>query len=652
MKNIQLLLSTMIAMLVSLALQAQTKVIERPAFDIWNSTALEIDKIEVSDTATVFYIDAFYPPNSWIRIDSETYIREDGKNDKLKIVKSEGIDLNTEFTMPESGETSFKLTFPPIDKNTTKIDFIESDCDVCFKIWGIYLNGDKPTPIQLPDSEAKTTQTEANLPTPVIKKGIARLSGKIFGNIPAELLATPLKLYSTNIITGEYPEYEIPIDKNGEFKLEIPVAGFTIARLYSPLYSGNIYLLPDEEFKLYINPQAKSRQESRYQKKSEESASSSLTINKLSLSTTDLDGLDRKYRMIDHTKLYDDIYNLSPDAYKEYLLKKTNENIAALDEDPTLSDNMRQIIIYDTKLFMLQELLSYTRRLKLAYLVKNKMDYSEYDKMDYKPQELDKSYYTFLNDFNLNDAYYLYSGAYPYTISEIYTLDFFNIPKEKTSMITWLKEVGNELKDYIGSDNGLFYEMIALNEYKKQISELKPLTADQKAEIRKVFSNQTIIDELIAENDKSVELIAQNSKMVGVNVYDTPDVADDKVFDTILEKYKGKVVFVDFWATWCGPCRSAMKTAKPVKSEFEGKDVVFLYLTNYSSPMKTWQQMIPDIHGDHYRVNDKIWDSWSKQYGIQGIPAYFIYDREGKQTQKSVGFMGIENMRKWILESL
>ena len=39
--------------------QGQTRVIEQPAFDTWNSTTLEIDRIELSDTATVFYVDAF-----------------------------------------------------------------------------------------------------------------------------------------------------------------------------------------------------------------------------------------------------------------------------------------------------------------------------------------------------------------------------------------------------------------------------------------------------------------------------------------------------------------------------------------------------------------------------------------------------------------
>ena len=55
-----------------IGLQAQERVIEQPAFDAWSSTTLEIDKIVLSDTATVFYIDAYFLPKNWIQIVKET----------------------------------------------------------------------------------------------------------------------------------------------------------------------------------------------------------------------------------------------------------------------------------------------------------------------------------------------------------------------------------------------------------------------------------------------------------------------------------------------------------------------------------------------------------------------------------------------------
>ena len=100
-------------------LQAQDRVVEQPAFDAWSSTTLEIDKIALSDTATVFYIDAYFRPKYWIQVVKETTLRADGKTYPIKT--GDGITLSKKFWMPESGEASFRLIFPPLPKGTKRV---------------------------------------------------------------------------------------------------------------------------------------------------------------------------------------------------------------------------------------------------------------------------------------------------------------------------------------------------------------------------------------------------------------------------------------------------------------------------------------------------------------------------------------------------
>lgn len=102
---------------------ANERMIERPAFSAWSTQTIEIDKIVLTDTETVLYVDAYFTPNWWIKIASGTFIRANGK--EYPVQSANGITLNEETYMPESGTLSFQLVFPAIPEDIKEIDFIE-----------------------------------------------------------------------------------------------------------------------------------------------------------------------------------------------------------------------------------------------------------------------------------------------------------------------------------------------------------------------------------------------------------------------------------------------------------------------------------------------------------------------------------------------
>ena len=111
-------------------------------------------------------------------------------------------------------------------------------------------------------------------------------------------------------------------------------------------------------------------------------------------------------------------------------------------------------------------------------------------------------------------------------------------------------------------------------------------------------------------------------------------------------------VLVDMFATWCGPCKMAMKMMKPMKEELIDKDIVYVFIAGENSPGTTWNNMIPDIHGEHYRLTNAQWAAICDKFEVRGVPTYLVLDRAGKQTYRSVGFPGTDTVKGELLKAL
>ncbi|GAB3923017.1 TlpA family protein disulfide reductase [Mucilaginibacter myungsuensis] len=121
--------------------------------------------------------------------------------------------------------------------------------------------------------------------------------------------------------------------------------------------------------------------------------------------------------------------------------------------------------------------------------------------------------------------------------------------------------------------------------------------------------------------------------------------ADYRTTSTVKDMvapYKGKVVFVDMWGTWCPYCISDMEFEPALKERLKDKEVVFLYIArDEDEDDEKWRDFIfiNNLTGEHIRRNsDQISSVWN-EFGIpdneQAYPRYLIFDKDGKLVEKN-----------------
>ncbi len=184
------------------------------------------------------------------------------------------------------------------------------------------------------------------------------------------------------------------------------------------------------------------------------------------------------------------------------------------------------------------------------------------------------------------------------------------------------------------------------------VEQLNPLSADAYQLVKQEIHTPFIEAYVQQANEQSIEKIAWLKAHKPDNVREVPDVSNEELFASMMENYKGKVVYVDFWATWCGPCRSGIKRIAPLKDEMEGKEVAFVYITGPSSPEGTWDTMISEIKGEHYRVNKEQWKFLCDTYKVTGIPHYMLVDKNGNIVDTDLERMQNSQLKELLEETM
>lgn len=100
--------------------------------------------------------------------------------------------------------------------------------------------------------------------------------------------------------------------------------------------------------------------------------------------------------------------------------------------------------------------------------------------------------------------------------------------------------------------------------------------------------------------------------------------------DVSLSDFLGSVVYIDVWATWCGPCRAEMPFLHELEAEYSDKNVTFIGVSvDEEKNRQAWLDMIVDKDMKGVQLFADGWSQITKDYAINGIPRFMLFDTEG-----------------------
>jgi thiol-disulfide isomerase/thioredoxin len=140
------------------------------------------------------------------------------------------------------------------------------------------------------------------------------------------------------------------------------------------------------------------------------------------------------------------------------------------------------------------------------------------------------------------------------------------------------------------------------------------------------------------ENQAKTLPLSENNTNIGGDENKAPDFTLTNIAgeDVSLSDYRGKVVIVDFWATWCPPCRRGIPDLILIQNEYKNKVVVI----GISLDQANTKAGVPEFAkrmGINYPIvyfNDKVINDFG---GVAAIPTTFIIDQKGNIVKKMVG---------------
>jgi thiol-disulfide isomerase/thioredoxin len=317
--------------------------------------------------------------------------------------------------------------------------------------------------------------------------------------------------------------------------------------------------------------------------------------------------LAAKYLVSEQEMAFDKVYVLSQEKFILVVNKIYKIYTDLLNASQGISEEFKQKEYKEIEFAHINNIENYEQYYQ--YLTKD---------LDFKAEE---TLYKDYKDFNFNDTEaYETSNAYKRLLETHYQRIAQNEANNnrKDLTLTYLETINNSFSDGSVKEQLMFnylrYGMKA-NEALESVYKLYKSSSQNSDNLSKVTSSYKVLTKL-TPGKASPKFIYEN--YIGGM--------------TDLEDLAGKILYIDVWATWCGPCLREIPALKSLENDYHNKNIAFVSLSiDEKKDYQKWRTMIADkeLTGIQLMADNNWNSSFVTSYGIKGIPRFILIDTVG-----------------------
>ncbi len=425
-----------------------------------------------------------------------------------------------------------------------------------------------------------------------------------------------IELSVNDITINNRHTYNLEIDGSGKFVFDIPLYNPTISYIYYGDFFISPYLFPNDtiflKFDLYKNGNKLKAKAINYDEKHNEFQKNFKRFHQWIFYQNS--GFRKKISS-----------NSNPQKLKEEYLnfeKEIFEKIEDISKKDSLNDILTDFLICRSKYSIYNELISVGSKIE--------------------NEDERREFFTFLNDsvvFNKNailcDVYQFFLHNYQFNVNRPFKAKADSLCKNEE--FNSLESITNQLNHYFSQRNGVWAEFLAAsylyNNITKEEFDKLPNSSFMTL-INNYFEDGYIRQLLLStwkdNSNKDVLLmekpIPKEAKLKKYN-----SLSGEKLLERIIADNKGRVIYIDIWATWCVPCKRQIPHSIRLHEIFDGEKVSFVYFCCRSEE-ETWEKNIKlyQVKGNHILLNKEQNDFLKTRFSITGIPRYLLVDKNGE----------------------